>query len=467
MNNKKSRILGAVLSVAVLIGMYFVPESIGLGRAGINTLGVLIAMILAMVLEPLPLGVICMLGIPLMVIFGVTPNISQALSGYTHYILFFVLVSFGISEAIARVPLSNRLLALLIRIFGTKTKNILLAFMLCAALLSSIMSNVATTAVLVSVVSNFLHVYEDEQKRLHSGKAFMIGLPIASMIGGMMTPAGSPLNMLGMDFLEEAGIRISFVQWMAIGIPIAIVCLFAAWKITMLVFKPAEIDADSVNRYMRSLDIPKQLSFKEKYVGVVVSALFILWVLSSWFPVLNITVVGMVGFAFLFVPGVEIFTWKEYSQCVSWTSFFLIGTMMSLGNALSANGVSTWLVNLLFDGQMNLPVHLIAALISLLVFLLLIPIPIGPALITMLGGPLISVAGLWEVSPALLIVPLVICASCCFLLPLDTVPLLTYSTGYYKMTDMPKVSAPVQAVILLCVTLWVPVALRLLGFLTM
>lgn len=460
---KKSQIVGAFLSILILIGMHFVPESIGLSRTGIHTLGVLIAVILALVLEPLPLGITCLLAIPLMVLFGVTPNLSQALSGYTHYILFFVLVSFGISEAIARVPLSNRLLVLLIKLFGTKIQNILFAFMLCAALLSSIMSNVATTAVLISVVVNFLNVYENETEKLRSGKAFMIALPIASMIGGMMTPAGSPLNMLGIDFLEEAGIRISFVQWMAVGIPIAIISLLAAWKITMAVFKPAEIDSDCIQTYIQTLDIPARLTFKEKYVGILISILFVLWVLSSWFPVLNITVVGMIGFAFLFIPGIEIFTWKDYCQSVSWTSFFLIGSMMSLGNALSANGVSTWLVDLLFRNQMNLSAHFIVALIALITFLLLIPIPIGPALITMLGGPLVSIATVWGVSPALLVLPLVICASCCFLLPLDTVPLLTYSTGYYKMTDMPKASAFIQVVILICTAIWIPIILKLIG----
>lgn len=197
---------------------------------------------------------------------------------------------------------------LLIKLFGTKIKNILFAFMLCAALLSSIMSNVATTAVLISVVLNFLNVYQDETKRRSSGEAFMIGLPIASMIGGMMTPAGSPLNILGIDFL-------------------------------------------------------------------------------------------------------------------------------------------------------------IVAMISALVFLLLIPIPIGPALITMLGGPFITLAKVWGISATVLIVPLVICASCCFLLSLDTVPLLTYATGYYKMTDMPKVSVAIQLVILVCVSIWAPIALGFCGFL--
>lgn len=66
----------------------FVPESIGLSTAGIRTLGVLIAIIIALVTEPLPIGITCMLGIALMVIFGVSPTVSDALSGYTNHILF-------------------------------------------------------------------------------------------------------------------------------------------------------------------------------------------------------------------------------------------------------------------------------------------------------------------------------------------------------------------------------------------
>lgn len=462
---KRTQIIGTILAIAVLIAMFFVPESIGLSQAGIRTLGVLIALIIALVTEPLPIGITCMLGIALMVIFGVTPTVSEALSGYTNHILFFVLVSFGLSEAIAKVPLSKRLLVLLIRLFGAKTKRILLALMICAALMSSIMSNVATTAVLISVVISFLRVYDNKEEHQRSGKAFMIGLPIASMIGGMITPAGSPLNLLGIDFLADAGIRLSFVEWILIGAPVAAVALIFSWFIIARVFHPAEIAPEKINDYITSLNIPSRFDFREKYVTCVVAALLILWILSSWIPALNVTVVGTVGFAFFFIPKADILNWKEYTRSVSWASFFLIGTMMSMGNALSANGVSEWLVSILFSSKINLPVFLIVALICVIVFLLLIPIPIGPALISMLGGPFISLAEAWGYSPTLLIMPLVICAACCFLLPLDTVPLLTYATGYYKMTDMPKVSIPIQIIIVICVAVWVPIGLMILGYL--
>lgn len=461
---KKSQIVGAVSAALILAGMFFIPESIGLGQSGIRTLGLLIAIIVLLVTEPIPIGVTCITGVALMVILGIYPNIAGALNGYTHHILFFVLVSFGISEAISHVPLSKRLLVFLVRLFGAKSEMVLLAVMLSAAIMSSIMSNVATTAVLVSVIMNFLKIYTVKEDYDRSAKAFMIGLPIASMIGGIMTPAGSPLNMLGMDYLQsEAGITISFLQWMIIGIPSALIMLAAAWWLTCHIFKPAPISNESVDQYFESLQIPAKFDLHEKYVSLVIFCMFTLWILSSWFPVLNITLVGTIGFAFLFIPKFGVLNWNDFSASVSWASYFLIGTMMSFGNALNIHGVSEWLVKSLFSGEMALPLPFIILIISVSVFLLLIPIPIGPALISMLGSPFVGLAVSWGISPAALILPLTFCASNCYLLPLDTVPLLTYATGSYKMSDMPKVSIFLQILLSVCLALWLPIALRILG----
>ena len=461
---KKSQITGAILSILVVIGMFFVPESIGLERAGICTLGLMIAMIIALVTEPLPIGLICMLGVPLMVVFKIYPSISGALSGYTNHILFFVLVSFGISESMAKVPISKRILAKMIDLFGAKSERILLAVMLCAASLSSIMSNVATTALLITVVLNFLNVYEKEEERKRSGKAFMIGLPIASMIGGMITPAGSPLNILGLDFLTSyAGINVSFVQWMLIGTPIAVVMIFFSWFLIIKVFKLPAIEEEKTRQYVESLEIPETIDYQEKYVILVVGIMFVLWILSSWFPALAVTVVGTIGFAFLFVPKYGVLDWKEYCGHVSWESFFLIGTMMSMGSALSTNGVSSWIVDLLFSGTMSFSLPVMIFILSIVIFLLLLPIPIGPALISMLAIPFIDLGSKWGISPVAMIMTLTLCAANCYLLPLDTVPLLTYSTGYYKMTDMPKVSVLIQLVLAVVTAIWIPASLAILG----
>jgi sodium-dependent dicarboxylate transporter 2/3/5 len=461
---KKSQIAGVIIAILILVGMHFIPEAPGLTIQGIKTLGILLALIVLLVTEPIPIGVTCILGIAFMVAFRAVDTVAQALVGYTNQIMLFVVVSFGISYAITKVPLSRRLLKVLIRIFGSKINLILLSFMLSAAVLSSIMSNVATTAVFISVVLNFLTIYTDPEEKKRSGKAFMIGLPISAMIGGIITPAGFSLILLIMDFLDkQAGISITFVEWMLLGTPIAVTTLFFAWFLICKVFKPVEVGKERVEEYVANLGVEDKMSFKEKYVLTVVVIMFTLWVLSSWYPRFNIGVVSAIGFGFMFMPKVEILTWDEFVGTVSWAAYFLVGTMLSLGTALSASGVSVWLVSNIFPATLDLPVPIIAFVLSILVFILLVPIPLGPVLITMLMAPFLVLAGAYGISPAIPLVLLVMVCSNCYILPLDTVPLLTYMTGYYKMSDMPKVSIAIQLFMAVAIGIWVPIGLKILG----
>ena len=50
--------------------------------------------------------------------------------------------------------------------------------------------------------------------------------------------------------------------------------------------------------------------------------------------------------------------------------------------------------------------------------------------------PMVVLGAAAGVNPALYALPVIFTASCAFLLPLDAVPLVTYSRGYYRMFDM-------------------------------
>lgn len=460
---KKIQILGIVMIVLIIIGMNFIPLNTELTDIGKDTLAVLLVTLVLLITEPIPIGVTCILAIALMVVFN-TSTLPEALSGYTNPIIFFVIVSFGISKAITKLPLSRRLLVGLIELFGRNVKTLILSIMICTALVSSIISNVAATAIFIPIIMEFLSIYKDEKERKKSGMAFMIALPVASMIGGMMTPAGSSLNLLAISLLEQqSGLTITFIHWMVYGIPIVIIALPISWLIIIKMYKPVEINYDEIITYVDSIKIRNKLSFKEKYVLILFSIMFILWVLGSWYPIFNITVVTIIGFTFLFLPGIQIIQWHEFTSSVSWEAIFLVGTIISLGGVVIKNGVSSWLVDVVFPSAFNLPIQGVLLVLSLMVFLLLVIMPVAPALISMLAPPFIIMAGDMGISPILFILTLSLCAANCYLLPLDTVPLLTYTTGYYKMIDMPKSTIFIQLVIAGIISLWLPIAFSILG----
>ena len=394
-----------------------------------------------------------------MYFFGCVKSVPDGLTGFTNATLFFVLASFGISEALTVVPVSKRLLIFLMKKAGRTTSQLMLAIMVVTAILSSVISNVAAAAVFIPVVLNFLEVYENEDEKRRTGKAYMISLPVASMIGGMMTPAGSSINMLTISMLEKnAGTTVSFVHWMLIGIPITIIMLPLSWLICKKIFKPAPIEEAKIKAYVEkaSQDVPEKMSAKEKYVIFILVVMLVLWILSSWFPFLQIAPVAIVGLMLYFLPGkMQVLTWNDFKRCVSLEAFILMGSMISIGNVITSSGLSKWIAEMIFPHQFPSATLIVIAFICLMTFILLIPIPVAPALVAMLSAPLVAFCTNIGVSPTLVMVAFGLCACNCYLLPLDTVPLITYSTGYYKMFDMPKATVWIQIIMIAVASLWI------------
>lgn len=455
-------IIGIGLAVLVLVAMLFIPASEMLTTAGIRTIGIVVAFLLLLITEALPITIICWAMLGLMPVLGATESFSGALSGFSNQVVFFILASFGIAAGFTTIPLSRRVLIRLLKAFGRSVSTMLFAMMVCSALVSSVVSNVPTCAIFMAIGLSFLDLYENKEERSRAGKAFMIGIPVASMIGGMMTPAGSSINLLAIGLLEQfTGETITFVQWMGVGIPLTIIILPISWLIIVKIYKPTEINPGMVKTFVGNLHVPPQMERKEIKMLVLTFGMLAFWIASSWVRSINVMVVALLGVCLMFMPGIRILEFNSFIKDVNFESFFLVGAVLSIGNAMVTNGVSEWIITLLPKMEMSLPV--LVAFTVTLVFILLIIIPVAPSLVTLMASPLIALAIGSGHSPAVIILTLGLCAANCYLLPLDTVTLLTYGTGYYRMTDMPKSTALIQVVLIVVMAVWIPFGARLVG----
>jgi len=286
----------------------------------------------------------------------------------------------------------------------------------------------------------------------------LIALPTASMIGGMITPAGGAVNVIAITYLENlASVNVTFLDWVAIFGPIAIVAFIAAYFIIRAVFKPAELTQDAIHHYLSKLEIPEKIGKDEIRVCVIIAAMLICWILGTWFSFFNIMVVAMVGVGIMMLPGIGVFGWKDFVKEVNWTAFFMLGTLIGLTGLLRTNGVVKWLTSIMDLSSIATSDFVFVFVLALIGFLILIVMPVGPTLVTTLAVPLVAVAAAANMSPVMLICTTVMCATCCFLFPIDVVPLLTYGYGYYEMADMPKSNAIIQVILCLLSAIWLPV----------
>jgi sodium-dependent dicarboxylate transporter 2/3/5 len=166
-----------------------------------------------------------------------------------------------------------------------------------------------------------------------TGKALMIAIPFAAMIGGIATPAGSSINILALYMLEKyAHLKITFLDWMVFGLPITIVMVPLSSLVLVKLFKPEPLTGILKGNNERSLadcqvaaaqesngavdlssllnmpDTQQGFSMMEKKVLVIVSLMMAFWIASTWVPAINITMVAVVGLIVFFLPGIDVLT---------------------------------------------------------------------------------------------------------------------------------------------------------------
>lgn len=448
---------GLLIAVVILIAMFFVPAPAGLTTAGIRTLGCTLSLLVCLSTGALPLGLAALTFMMLYFLLGATDSLPSAISGMATPPVFFIIASFGMSAAVSNSPISKRILHFMLSLFGRSIRTTLLGLMFATAIVSAFISDVPVTAMFVTIGLAFIQLYEDETDRKTTGRTYMIAIPVASMIGGIMTPVGSTPNLVAISTLKTmTGYEISFLEWAAYGTPIALIMIPLAWLIITKVFPPVEMEASKFQSYLDSTKVTQKVDLQEAKVIIIMLGMIVLWVLSSWIHTINLYAVAVMGVAIMFFPGIDVLDWDTFKKECNWDVVFVTASVISLGNIISANGLSTWFVNTLFPAGMMMNPMLMVFIVAIFVMVMLLVIPVSGALIQVLAGPLVVVAANCGVAPVVFMITLCICATNCYLIPIDPVPLMAYSTGYFQMMDMPKATIPILLVLAILCAIWCP-----------
>ena len=458
----RKRVIGLFLCLAVLLFYPSLPVPEGLGIIGVKTLVLLVIAVLLWITEVIPLGIssIFLLVLPLMM--GVS-TLKETLTAFPNPTIFFVLATFGISAAISKVPTTKRILLFLLKKLGGNINLFILAIMIATAFISSVMSNIPATVMFMTIALSFLTLYDTEAEKQRTGRAVMIALPVAGMIGGIITPAGSSNNILALELLKEyANISIRFIDWIGFCLPVAIILLPVAWILIIKIFKPASIERVKIDNFVLKLQQIEKPELKEKLVVLIIFIMVVLWILSSWFPNLNVTVIAICGLAVMFLPGIDILSWKDFKDEVSWDVILMVGCVLCIGNLILKNGVAAWFAEIMFKIEAGTNIFLLILQLAAFMYLMQLILPNAPAVITSTTLPVTIVAAELGINAAVLVVPLCIFSSWTMILPLSAVPMMTFSKGYYAMSDIGKVGIPVLILLAFILAAWIPVACKIL-----
>jgi sodium-dependent dicarboxylate transporter 2/3/5 len=431
-----SRIWAILAALALGALLLALPTPSGLPPAG-HRAAVLFAVALVLwVTEALPIAITAVLTLVAQPMLGIAP-LGTAFTSFISPVFFFVLVMFVIAQAVTTTGLARRFAYWLLAKADGSAERTLMMIMIGTAALSTVVSDVPCAAIFMAVALGLFEKMGLEPGRSRFAISIMIGIPIASLIGGVGTPAGSSVNVLGLGFIEKYGqVRVPFVHWMAVGLPMVVILVPLAAKVIAWCYPPEQPRIEHVD-FRAELDALGPVTGGERRLIGIVSTMLVAWLASSWVPAIDVVIVAVLGGAAMFLPGIGCFeSWKQVERGIAWDALLMIGSVTSLGVLSSSSGLAKWLVDLSLGGIETWPVAMVLAAVSAFIVVLHVPVPINPAIVAAMVPPIVLLALSTGHNPALYGLPVVFTASCAFLLPLDAVPLVTYGKGYYRMFDM-------------------------------
>ena len=450
------------VAVAIIVIAHFLPTPEGLSYAGKMAIALMVSGIVLWVTEPVPMAISGLALMCLMPGFGIFPynGTPGVWANFISNVIFFILASFGITSALLKTKIPTKIVFTLMHITKGNAKLTVLMFMIATAVISAFVSNLPCTALFAGIaMSSIIEVEQKNGTAKHAanlGKALMIGIAYASCMGGMITPAGSALNIMTLNMLgANAGFTISFLDWVIICAPIALILLVVCWLSVVFIFKTDRISEETMLAIEKSGASVGKLDGFDKKVLAILALMIVAWVASNWTG-WDATAIAVAGLALFFLPGIDVLTWKEYIASVQWAIVLLIGCVQSIAGGIKEQGAASWLFGATV-GKMAVSAFAVVAATAVALPLMRLIIPVGPALIAISLIPLAGMGPAMGVSAAVFAIIIAFNANTTFLLGVDSNNMLSFRYGYWKMTDFFKAGVlPTLAMMALHATVLAP-----------
>ena len=470
-------VLGIVIMLVVIAlptpePFYKGEEAIPLTQNGKIVMGVLCFAVIMWMTEAIPFPATSLALVVLLHIMSVGSFGALLKSGMGNESIMFLMGAMGLSAAMTESGLARRFMLWMLTKVGRRTDLIVLAFIVVGMLVSMWVTDMAVAAMLLPLGMSILQGSGCKPLESNFGRALMIGIVWGSLIGGTATPAGCGANVLAMQYVRDiAHLDVSFAQWMAVGVPGALLMAPLGWFCLMKIFPPElkeiPITLDSIRDELRSLG---GLKVKEIRTLVVFTVMVIMWLGGGHLgPILGFKIpegfVAMFGFVLLFLPGLRVFDdWKDAARSIDWGGLILIAGGISAGMLLASTGAARWIAwgALSEVGSLH-PVLRVLAVITL-VELLKIFFSSNSVTGAVVMPLIIALAMDIGMNPWVLAGPAGIASSMAFIMvtssPTNVIP---YSSGYFRISEFAKAGVVMTIVAILCVTFSVSVFGRFAG----
>ncbi|KAK7979612.1 hypothetical protein PG989_012069 [Apiospora arundinis] len=374
-------------------------------------------------------------------------------------VIMLLLGGFTIAAAVSKMGIDKRVATFVLAKAGTRPRTVLVVNMFVAGFASMWVSNVAAPVLCFSILEPILR---NLPQGSNMAKALIIGIALASNIGGMLSPISSPQNIIALDNMDP---QPSWGQWFFVVIPVGTVSLLCIWVLLLVTFNPGKGTTIMPVRVVR-----ERFTVKQWFTVAMCIATISLWCashsLESTFG--DMGVIAILPMVVFFGTGILS---KDDFNNFPWTIIILAAGGLSLGKSVKSSGLLHTVANDISQRVDGLELYSIVLVFAVLTMVFATFISHSVAAFIIL--PLVAEIGraMDEPHPNLLVMTCALMCSGAMALPTTSFPNITAimkedATGQRYLTVNHFISRGIPASIMtLCVVVTLGYgAMRVMGF---
>ena len=370
-------LVNTLIPIAVWMILLATPIPQGLAPHAWYYFAMFAAVIVGLILEPVPGSIIGLLGISVaaaLQLIGDKPSdsVKWALSGFSNSTVWLIFVAYMFGLGYEKTGLGRRIALNLVRILGKKTIGLGYAVALSDLCLGPFMpSNTARSGgTIYPIIKNIPEIfgsYPGETARKMGSYVMWTGLTACAVTSSLFLTANAP-NLLGLELVSKIiKIDISWREWFLGFLPLGAL-LFLAVPLLTYVLYPPEIKSSEGAGSWAADELSKmgRITSKELIMAALALMALILWIFAgAW---MDSTMVAIMVLVLMVLTGV--ITWNDllnYRQ--AWNMLIWFGTLVALADGLKIVGFLNWFAAATSGLMKGLPIIWIVILLVAIYYL--------------------------------------------------------------------------------------------------
>ncbi|MFR3625856.1 MAG: SLC13 family permease [Blautia wexlerae] len=386
--------------------------------------------IVMFVMEKIPLGVTSMIVCIGLVVTGGL-DVGTAFAGFIDSNVILFVAMFIVGGALFETGMANKIGSLVTR-FAKTERMLIVAIMVIVGVMSGVLSNTGTAAVLIPVVVGIA------AKSGYRRSRFLMPLVFAAAMGGNLSLIGAPGNMIAQSALEKIGLKFGFFEYAIVGLPILIVgILFYATVGYKLL--PNREPQDQEDFYTEK-DFNQVPAWKQ-WTSLVILVMTLLAMIFEDQIGIKLCISGGIGALLLILTGV--ISEKEALKSIDLKTIFLFGGTLSLAAALEETGAGAMIADKVIGALGASPSPYMLTFVVFLLCCIMTNFMSNTATTALMVPICLSIAQGMGADPRAVLMACVIGGSCAYATPIGMpANTMVVGIGGYRFMDYVKAGLP-------------------------